>query len=123
MKTRFTSAVIIGVIISTAIGILLYQQMYDQNCLEDKGDITGFLQCTKTFEDFTGPKVKGKMAQEICSIIGGDCPEFYSGNFNQNGSITVEKIIYGRGGWNAYYQFLIQNETMTYVKTIKENKN
>jgi hypothetical protein len=67
-------------------------------------------------------RVWGKMAQEICAVIEGDCPEIYLGNFNQNVSVTVKHTIYGRG-WNAHLQFLIQNETLSYVKTIKQNEN
>ncbi|MCE9653421.1 MAG: hypothetical protein K8Q89_10280 [Nitrosarchaeum sp.] len=87
-------------------------------------DCLSYLQTTQSEQPLEkNIKIEGKMADKICSIIGGDCPPYYPGNPQENGTVIVGYIIHGRSGVNAYYQFLIQNETLSYVKTVKQNEN
>lgn len=55
MKTIIFSVITVGAIIAITIGTMSYQHAYNQNCIADDGKITGFLQCTRTFEDFALP--------------------------------------------------------------------
>jgi hypothetical protein len=50
--------VIIGIVIvsiALMIGIMQYQTEYNQNCHDDNGKVTGFLNCTLIREDFSLP--------------------------------------------------------------------
>ncbi len=55
MKTIIIAAITIGTIIALVAGTMSYQQVYDKNCLEDDGKVTGFLKCTRVYEDFADP--------------------------------------------------------------------
>ncbi|WP_371504267.1 hypothetical protein [Nitrosopumilus adriaticus] len=123
MKTRLliivaiVSAAIIAVL---AIGTTEYQSAYNQSCNSDGGYVTGFLKCTYINEDFSDPRITGKMAREICSVTGGECPPNYPANILDDGSAIVGVTV-----WNAKtdseksYVFTIQNNTLSY--TVTEN--
>ena len=123
MRNRFL--IIIGVVSAAiitvfAIGTTEYQSTYNEKCNSDGGYVTGFLKCTYTNEDFADPRITGKMAREICSITGGECPPNYPANILDDGTAMVGVTI-----WNAEtnseksYVFTIQNNTLSY--TVTEN--
>lgn len=123
MNTRFLiilGVVSAGIIAVLAIGTIEYQSTYNQNCNSDGGYVTGFLKCTYINEDFSDPRITGKMAREICSITGGECPPNYPANVLDDGSKMVGVTI-----WNAstdsevQFVFTIQNNTLSY--TVTEN--
>ena len=128
MRNRFL--IIIGVVSAAiiavfAIGTTEYQSTYNEKCNSDGGYVTGFLKCTYTNEDFSDPRITGKMAREICSITGGECPPNYPANILDDGSMMVGVTI-----WNAEndseksYVFTIQNNTLSYdVKESSGNYN
>lgn len=102
-------------IAAVTIGTIEYQSMYNYNCNSDGGYVTGFLSCTRVNEDFSDPRITGKMAREICSITGGECPPNYPANVLDDGSQMVGVTI-----WNAEtnseksYVFTIVNNTLSY---------
>ena len=58
MKTKFlviTGILTVSVIVASTIGTLEYQTEYNQNCHDENGKITGFLNCTLIHEDFSLP--------------------------------------------------------------------
>ena len=67
-------------------------------------------------------KVTGNMAQEICSITGGECPPNYFANILDDGSkmvgITISDTVIEK-----QFVFIIENNTLSYTKTIYENGN
>ena len=125
MKTRnliITGVIVCFIIAVSAIGIQEYQSTYNQNCVSKGGKVIGFLNCFKIREDFSGPKIEGKFAEEICSVVGDDCLPYYRGNFQEDGSIMV-----GITSWDAdtksgkSFVFIIKNDTLSY--TVRENEN
>lgn len=55
MKSRFLiiiGIIITGIIIALAIGTIEYQTKFNQNCHDDNGKVTGFLQCMLIREDY-----------------------------------------------------------------------
>ena len=62
------------------------------------------------------------MADEICAVIGRECPPFYPGNLQDDGSIMVGFVISDQEKIK-HYQFFIKNDTLSYVDTMKENEN
>ncbi|MCV0431238.1 hypothetical protein [Nitrosopumilus sp.] len=106
------------IIAAATVGALEYQSAYSENCTSDGGHVTGFLRCTYVNEDFSDPRITGKMAQEICSITGGECPSNYPANVMEDGSKMVGVTI-----WNAKtnseksYVFTIANNTISYKLT------
>ena len=118
MKTSLLmiiGVVIAGVITAVAIGTIEYQSTYNYNCNSDGGYVTGFLRCTYINEDFSDPRITGKMAREICSITGGECPPNYPANVLDDGSKMVGVTI-----WDAEtnseksFVFTIVNNTLSY---------
>jgi len=67
-------------------------------------------------------KVTGDMAQEICSITGGECPPNYFANILEDGTKMVAVT-----NWDADTKiekssvFIIKNNTMSY--DVRENEN
>ena len=56
MKTRLLiiiGIVIIGVIVTSTVGTMQYQSVYNQNCISDDGYVAGFLKCMYINEDFS----------------------------------------------------------------------
>jgi len=56
MKTRLLiiiGIVIIGVIVTSTVGTMQYQSVYNQNCSSDDGYVVGFLKCMYINEDFS----------------------------------------------------------------------
>ena len=102
-------------IAAVTIGTIEYQSTYNYNCNSDGGYVTGFLRCTYINEDFSDPRITGKMAQEICSVTGGECPPNYPANILDDGSAMVGVTV-----WNAEtdseksYVFTIVNNTLSY---------
>jgi len=126
MKTRFLIIIGIGVAIAITItitvGLEFYQQEYEKNCLEKNGKITGFLSCFNIHQDFVGPKIEGKFAEEICSIVGDNCPPYYWGNFQEDGSIMVAITSWDvNTNTEKSFVFTIKNDTLSY--TVRENEN
>lgn len=118
MKPSLLIAIIVVsavAIASVIIGTIEYQSTYNYNCNSDGGYVTGFLSCTHVNEDFSDPRITGKMAREICSITGGECPPNYPANVLDDGSKMVGVTI-----WNAEtnseksYVFTIVNDTLSY---------
>ena len=118
MKTIFL--IIIGIILASiivvsAISTVEYQSAYNQNCNSDGGYVVGFLKCTYINEDFSEPRITGKMAREICSITGGECPLNYIANILEDGSKMVAVT-----NWDAdtktekSFVFIIKNNTLSY---------
>lgn len=66
-------------------------------------------------------KVTGNMAQEICSVTGGECPPNYFANILEDGSKMVAVT-----SWDAdtkiekSFVFIIKNNTMSY--DVRENE-
>jgi len=110
--------IIIGIMITGAIaavtfGTIEYQSAYNQNCNLDGGYVVGFLRCTYVREDFAGPKIEGMMADEICSIIGGECPPYYIGNSQEDGSLVVI-VTMSDIEKERQITFFIKNDTLSY---------
>ncbi|MDH3341159.1 MAG: hypothetical protein OEL84_07730 [Nitrosopumilus sp.] len=67
-------------------------------------------------------RVTGNMAQEICSITGGECPQNYFANVLDDGSKMVAVT-----NWDAdtkiekSFVFVIKNNTLSY--DVRENEN
>lgn len=61
MKTSLISIIAVGIAITIIVSGLSYQETYNQNCIEDDGKVTGFLRCTRTFEDFAEPEFMEKI--------------------------------------------------------------
>jgi len=56
MKTIFLAIIgIVTVGVALTIGTMQYQTEYNQNCHDDNGKVTGFLNCTLIHEDFALP--------------------------------------------------------------------
>ena len=104
-----------GAIASVTIGTIEYQSIYNYNCNSDGGNVTGFLRCAYVNVDFSDPRITGKMAREICSVTGGECPPNYPANVLDDGTKMVGVTI-----WNAEtnseksYVFTITNNTLSY---------
>ena len=64
-------------------------------------------------------QIRGNMANQICSIISDECPSYYIGNMQDDGSVMVGMIISDQEQ-TIQYQFFINNDTLTY-ETINEN--
>ena len=120
MKMKPSLLIVIGIVFAVAIasvtiGTIEYQSIYNYNCNSDGGYVTGFLRCTHINEDFSDPRITGKMAREICSVTGGECPPNYPANVLEDGSKMVGVTI-----WNAEtnseksYVFTIVNDTLSY---------
>lgn len=79
-------------------------------------------ECIDTEKNFdkNTVKIKGKMADEICEITGGKCPEFYPGNIREDGSVMVGFVISDKENI-THYQFFIKNNTLSYEMTENEN--
>ena len=125
MKTRLLiiiGIIITGVIIASTIGTIEYQSVYNQNCNSDGGYVVGFLRCTYIHEDFAEPRITGKMAREICSITGGECPPNYIANIQEDGSVMVG-ITISDTVIEKQFVFIIKNNTLSYTKTLYENGN
>ena len=66
--------------------------------------------------------VEGDMAEKICETTGGECPQYYPGNIQDDGSVMV-----GITTWDAdtkiekSFVFIIKNNTLSY--DIRENEN
>lgn len=110
----------VTIIAVSSISILDYQTKYDQNCNSDGGYVVGFLRCTYINEDFSEPRITGKMADEICAVTGGECPSYYIGNIQEDGSVMVGITISDTVKETSYF-FFIKNNTLSYE--IKENEN
>ncbi len=107
-----------GIIITCAIaaitfGTIEYQSAYNQNCNSDGGYVVGFLRCTYIHEDFAGSKIEGKMTDEICSVTGGECPPYYIGNFQEDGSLVVI-VTMSDTEKERQITFFIKNDTLSY---------
>ena len=114
--------IVIGIIsviaiIGSVLGTMQYQSVYNQRCNSDGGFVVGFLRCTYIHEDFAGPKIEGKIADEICSITGGECPSYYIGNIQEGGSIMVG-MTFSNGTQEKQFVFFIKNETLSYEEHI-----
>jgi len=74
----------------------------------------------KKFDDTV--KVDGDMAEKICKIVGRDCPPYYIGNIQQDGSLMV-----GMTTWDAdtktgkSFVFIIKDNTLSY--DVRENED
>ena len=55
MKRSLIAVIAVGVGIAIVVSGVFYQETYNQNCIEDDGKVTGFLKCTRVFEDFADP--------------------------------------------------------------------
>ena len=91
-------------------------------CLEYKPEPEPLLKTDPNPEKISDRRVtvKGEIADQICSITGGDCPSFYYGNPQSDGSIMIG-ITNSESGKEKRYMFLIRNDTLSY--TIRENEN
>lgn len=65
-------------------------------------------------------KIEGKIAEEICIIMGGECPSYYIGNIQEDGSVMVG-ITISDTIKEKQFIFFIKNNTLSYE--IKENEN
>lgn len=83
----------------------------DDECIDNRSD--------HKFDNKT-VQVEGKMADEICEITGGKCPEFYPGNIQDDGSVMVGFVISDQENI-THYQFVIQNNTLSFEVTENEN--
>ena len=122
MKTKpivIIGVIIVSAIIASAVGIIQYQSTYNHNCFSDGGYVVGFLRCTYIHEDFAGPKIEGKIAQEICSITGGQCPPYYIGNVQDDGSVMVG-MTFSDNTKERQFVFIIKNEILSYE--VRENE-
>ena len=64
-------------------------------------------------------QIRGNMADQICSIMGNECPSYYIGNMQEDDSVMVGMVISDQEQ-TIQYQFFIKNDTLTY-ETINEN--
>jgi hypothetical protein len=67
-KLHLVTASIIGIFAAGISGILYYQ-VYTQNCVNESGTITGFLECTRVFEDFISSGEPSKIILSISEPI------------------------------------------------------
>ena len=65
-------------------------------------------------------KVEGEMADKICEIVGINCPLYYFGNIQEDGSVMVY-ITSSDTVKEKQFIFFIKNNTLSYE--IKENEN
>lgn len=107
---------VIAIVISV-LGVVQYQSAYNQRCNSDGGFVVDFLRCTYIHEDFPGPKIEGNIADEICSITGGECPSYYIGNIQEDGSIMVG-MTFSNGTQEKQFVFFIKNETLNYEERV-----
>ena len=69
------------------------------------------------------PRISGKMAQEICSITGGECPPIYPANIQEDGSkMTIVTTWDADTNTEKSFTFIIKNNTLSYDLHIMENK-
>ena len=106
-----------GVIAISVIGIIEYQSLYNHNCNSDGGYVDGFFSCTYVHEDFAGPKIQGEIADEICAIAGGECPPYYIGNIQEDGSVMVG-MTFSDGAQEKQFVFLINNGILSYKEYV-----
>ncbi|MCV0366350.1 MAG: hypothetical protein K5798_03665 [Nitrosopumilus sp.] len=120
MKTKFL--IIIGVVIAMSVVVGLSIASPSINSFEDF-----VYQLNEPFdgaeqEQIAEPRITGKIAQEICSITGGECPPDYPANIQEDGSVMV-----GITMWDAdtntekSFIFTVKNDTLSY--TVRENEN
>lgn len=64
--------------------------------------------------------IEGEMADQICSITDGECPSYYIGNIQEDGSVMVG-ITISNTVKEKQFIFFIKNNTLSYE--IKENEN
>ncbi|MCV0409615.1 hypothetical protein [Nitrosopumilus sp.] len=61
------------------------------------------------------PRITGKMAQEICSITGGECPPNYPANIQEDGSkMTIVTTWDADTNTEKSFVFIIKNNTLSY---------
>jgi len=65
-------------------------------------------------------KIEGKMAEQICSITNGECPSYYIGNIQDDGSVMVG-ITFSDTVKEKQFIFIIKNDTLSY--NVRENEN
>ncbi len=65
-------------------------------------------------------KIEGKIADQICAITGGDCPSYYIGNIQDDGSVMVG-MTFSDTVSEKQFIFFIKNDTLSYE--VKENEN
>lgn len=89
MKTSLIVGIIIGIGIVIIVSGFLYQETYNQNCIKDDGKVTGFLKCTRTFEDFSVP------SNEYCAQLFDSSLESWSPPNPDYNPPTLAHIILG----------------------------
>ena len=75
---------------------------------------------TKLLENKKRVIVDGEMAEQICSITNGECPSYYIGNIQDDGSVMVG-MTFSDTTKEKQFIFFIKNDTLSYE--IKELEN
>lgn len=98
------------------IGVSTPDEMNEKiDCLS-RGGVWEYTSCSINESE---PRISGKMAQEICSITGGECPLNYPVNIQEDGSKMVIVTT-----WDAdtktekQFVFFIQNNTLSYEERV-----
>lgn len=65
-------------------------------------------------------KIEGKMADQICMVTGGECPLYYIGNIQEDGSVMIG-ITISDTVKEKQFIFFIKNDTLSYE--IRENED
>jgi hypothetical protein len=60
-------------------------------------------------------RVEGTVANQICLVIGGECPPYYPGNIQDDGSVMVGFVISDQEK-TKHYQFLIEDDIIIDVE-------
>lgn len=124
MKTKFLIIVGIVSVMSIVVGLSIASPSinnFDDFVYQLKEPFDG-AEPEQIAQPESEPRISGKMAQEICSITGGECPLIYPANIQEDGSKMVIVTT-----WDAdtksgkSFVFIIKNDTLSY--TVRENEN
>lgn len=63
--------------------------------------------------------IQGQMAEQICAITGGNCPPYYIGNPQEDGSVMVG-MTFSDGTQERHIMFFIKNETLSFEEHLVE---
>ena len=75
---------------------------------------------TKLLENKKRIIVEGEMAEQICAITNGECPSYYIGNIQDDGSVMVG-MTFSDTVKEKQFIFIIKNDTLSY--DVRENEN
>lgn len=121
MKTRFLIIIGIVSVMSIVVGLSIASPSinnFDDFVYQLNEPFDG-AELEQIAQPESEPSISGKMAQEICSITGGECPLNYPVNIQEDGSKMVIVTI-----WDAdtktekQFVFFIKNKTLSYEERV-----